>query len=66
MPYEISGHKGGPSVYTTESPTDAIKKALDLISKGCQNVTIADGQGKHYQSHQFDDFYPRLACLPQA
>ena len=59
MPYQISGHKGGPCVYTTESPTDAIKKALELIAKGAQNVTIADGQGKYYRSHQFDQLLPQ-------
>jgi dihydropteroate synthase len=51
-----SAASDGKATFESQTRKDAIEKAVGLIGQGCQNVTIADENGKTFTSTQFGQF----------
>jgi hypothetical protein len=66
MPYTVSGTDiRGVSVVTRKTPEVALKRARDLIKRGCYDVRITTPQGRTYHSSEFGDL-PRIPAAGRA
>ena len=56
MPYSVSGTDvRGLNIVTRKTPELALKKARELIKRGCYDVQIKTPEGRIYHSSEFGD-----------
>jgi hypothetical protein len=56
MPYAVSGTDvRGVNIVNRKTPELALKKARELIKRGCYNVQIKTPEGRTYHSSEFGD-----------
>jgi hypothetical protein len=60
MPYTVSGTDiSGVSTANRKTPELALRKARDLMKRGCYDVQIRTPEGRIYHSSEFGDL-PRM------
>ena len=56
MPYAVSGTDvGGVNTVKRKTPELALRKARELIKRGCYDVQIQTPEGRTYHSSEFGD-----------
>jgi hypothetical protein len=66
MPYSVSGTDvRGVNTVNRKTPELALRKARELIKRGCYDVRIATPEGRTYHSSEFGDL-PRTPAAPRA
>jgi hypothetical protein len=65
MPYSVSGtHVRGVNTVNRKTPELALRKARELIKRGCYDVKITTPEGRTYHSSEFGDL-PRTPAAGQ-
>jgi hypothetical protein len=66
MPYAVTGTDvRGVNTVNRKTPELALRKARELIKRGCYDVQITTPQGRIYHSSEFADL-PRTPVAPRS